>query len=75
MPTSNEHPNPAWQEVGSAQIVLTVLIVCYLRRHRNASSNVSELGQFHLPADNDAYIDVFSMMAPFLAIWDLKAIF
>ena len=63
MPT-NEHPNPAWQEVGSAQIDPNRPYRCYLRRHRNTSSNVSELGQFHLPADNDAYIDVFFYDGP-----------
>ena len=62
--STNEHPNPAWQEVGSAQIDPNRPYRCYLRRHRNTSSNVSELGQFHLPADNDAYIDVFFYDGP-----------
>ena len=61
---SNEHPNPAWQEVGSAQIDPNRPYRCHLRRHRNTSNNVSELGQFHLPADNDAYIDVFFYDGP-----------
>ena len=62
--STDEHPNPAWQEVGSAQIDPNRPYRCYLRRHRNTSSNVSELGQFHLPADNDAYIDVFFYDGP-----------
>jgi len=64
MPT-NEHPHPAWQEVGSAQIDPNRPYRCYLRRHRNTGSNVAELGQFHLSGDNnDAYIDVFFYDGP-----------
>jgi alpha-amylase/alpha-mannosidase (GH57 family) len=35
-----------------------------LRRHNGNNSNVSELGQYHLPADTDAYIDVFFYDGP-----------
>ncbi len=61
---SSDNPNPAWQEVGGAQIDPNRPYRCYLRRHNNSSSNVSELGQFHLPPDNDAYIDVFFYDGP-----------
>jgi alpha-amylase/alpha-mannosidase (GH57 family) len=63
MPTK-DNSNPAWQEVGSAQIDPTRPYRCYLRRQDNSKSNISELGQFHLPADNDAYIDVFFYDGP-----------
>ncbi|MEY3304810.1 MAG: hypothetical protein RLZZ139_3183, partial [Cyanobacteriota bacterium] len=63
MPTK-DNPNPAWEEVGGAQIDPNRPYRCYLRRHNSSSSNVSELGQFHLPADTDAYIDVFFYDGP-----------
>jgi alpha-amylase/alpha-mannosidase (GH57 family) len=63
MPT-NENPNPAWDEVGGAQIDPNRPYRCYLRRHNSSASNVSELGQFHLPADTEAYIDVFFYDGP-----------
>ncbi|ELS34661.1 MULTISPECIES: DUF3536 domain-containing protein [Pseudanabaena] len=63
MPT-DENPNPAWQEVGGAQIDPNRAYRCHLRRHNASSSNVSELGQFHLPANTDAYIDVFFYDGP-----------
>jgi alpha-amylase/alpha-mannosidase (GH57 family) len=62
-PTEN-NPNPAWQEVGGAQIDPNRPYRCYLRRHNANNSNVSELGQYHLPADTDAYIDVFFYDGP-----------
>jgi alpha-amylase/alpha-mannosidase (GH57 family) len=61
---TKDNANPAWQEVGGAQIDPTRPYRCYLRRHNNSSSNVSELGQFHLPANTDAYIDVFFYDGP-----------
>ena len=61
---TKDNANPAWQEVGGAQIDPTRPYRCYLRRHNNISSNVSELGQFHLPANTDAYIDVFFYDGP-----------
>ena len=63
MPTEH-NSNPAWQEVGNAQIDPNRPYRCYLRRHKNTSSNVSDLSQFHLPADNDAYIDMFFYDGP-----------
>jgi len=61
---SKDNANPAWQEVGGAQIDPTRPYRCHLRRHNTSSSNVSELGQFHLPANTDAYIDVFFYDGP-----------
>lgn len=61
---TKDNANPAWQEVGGAQIDPTRPYRCYLRRHNSSSSNVSELGQFHLPANTDAYIDVFFYDGP-----------
>jgi len=61
---TEDNENPAWQEVGGAQIDPTRPYRCYLRRHNSISSNVSELGQFHLPANTDAYIDVFFYDGP-----------
>jgi len=63
LPTK-DNANPAWQEVGGAQIDPTRPYRCHLRRHNTSSSNVSELGQFHLPANTDAYIDVFFYDGP-----------
>ena len=61
---TKDNVNPAWQEVGGAQIDPTRPYRCHLRRHNTSSSNVSELGQFHLPANTDAYIDVFFYDGP-----------
>ncbi|PZU95711.1 MAG: glycoside hydrolase [Pseudanabaena sp.] len=63
IPTEN-NPNPSWQEVGGAQIDPNRAYRCHLRRHNSISSNVSELGQFHLPANTDAYIDMFFYDGP-----------
>ena len=64
MPTK-DNPNPAWEEVGGAQIDPNRPYRCHLRRHsQNVGGNFSEIGQFHLPADTDAYIDVFFYDGP-----------
>jgi alpha-amylase/alpha-mannosidase (GH57 family) len=64
MPTK-DNPNPAWEEVGGAQIDPNRPYRCHLRRHsQNVGGNFSEIGQFHLPADSDAYIDVFFYDGP-----------
>jgi len=62
--STKDNPNPAWEEVGGAQIDPNRPYRCYLRRHSNSVGNVSDLGQFHLPPDTDAYIDVFFYDGP-----------
>ena len=62
--STKDNPNPPWNEVGGAQIDPNRPYRCYLRRHSSSSNKVSELGQFHLPADTDAYIDVFFYDGP-----------
>ncbi|MDX2254095.1 MAG: DUF3536 domain-containing protein [Pseudanabaenaceae cyanobacterium bins.39] len=66
---TKDNPQPAWQDVGGAQIDPNRPYRCYLRRsvpaqETQATPKVKELGQFHLPADTDGYIDIFFYDGP-----------